>query len=232
MNTKILSQLFIGAVLLFFLSLGFYKAGIDDGPNVISYINSGGEIQMSVPNTQQFSSDMPGTWSLGANIPSPGSYEGAGVSYTRNDTTFIYCLNGDVDGSGTAPGQFRRYNVRTNVWDTLPRCPSGRCWISGARLGTNIYFVGGLPSGAIGFSQMTGTLQRYSITTNTWDTMIPAPTPTGAAGVAGYLDNYLYVIGGIGAQNLPITNVQIYDQNSGSWIIPNPLPSARANGWV
>jgi subtilisin-like proprotein convertase family protein len=231
MNRNKLFLFCFGAALLAIVSFGFYRASIDDGPNVVSFLNSGGEVMMTAPNSQQYSGDMPGTWSSGANIPSPGSYGGAGVSYTRNDTTFIYCINGDINGSGTATGDFRVYNVRTNVWTSLST-NTGRAWTSGARLGTYIYHFGGLPSGASSWSSMTGTLQRYSITAGTWTTMTAAPTPAGSSGFTGYQDSLLYAIGGMGTTGNPITNVQLYNQNSGTWRTATPLPVARANGWV
>lgn len=232
MKKTILIQIIIITGFIGVLSYGFYKSVADDGPNIISYINSGGEVQMSATNTQQFNSDMLGTWTLGANIPSPGSFGGAGVSYTRNDTTFIYCINGDVDGAGTAPGQFRVYNVQTNTWTSLTNYPSGRHWVSGGRVASYVYAVGGLPSGTMLWSQVTGTLQRYNITSGTWATMNPAPIPCGSPGVVGYQDSLLYAIGGMGISGQPITTVQLYNQTSGTWRMATVLPQARANGWV
>src|SRR3990172_480607 len=149
------------------------------------------------PVEQTTTGDYLGTWSAGSNIPAPGSNGGAGVGYTNStgDTCWLYSINGDVDGAFTAPGQFRRYNMVTNTWQSLPNY-TGRSWISAGRIGTNIYVVGGYASGTE--HPLTGTLQRYNINTNTWSTLTSAPIPTGSSGVSGYQDSLLYAVGGMG----------------------------------
>ena len=194
--------------------------------------NSSVVIREKFPNQQN--SDVAGTWSSGTNIPSPGSFGGAGVSYTRNDTTFIYCINGDVDGTGGMGGnwgQFRVFNVTTNTWTNLPNYPQPRAWVSGAIIGTNIYSIGGITGDV--WAVMTKTIQRYNITTNTWsivDTMIYG---TGSSGACGYQDSLMFVVGGVtGGNGTPIAAVQLYNQTSNKWRLATPLPQARANGWM
>lgn len=170
-------------------------------------------------------------WYLGANIPSPGSYGGAGACYWTNDSVWLYALNGDQNGSGMALGELRVYNVRTDTWTSLPN-DTGRAWTSMTRIGTNLYAVGGLPNGATGWAQMTGSLRRYSITGNAWTRLTPAPTPTGSSGWVAYQDSLIYAIGGMGTGAAPITNVQLYNVTAGTWRAATALPVARANGWA
>ena len=212
--------------ILICVSFGFFALSGDDQTTAVSFSSF-------TPVEQTPAGDYLGTWTAGAPIPSPGSNGGAGVGYTNatNDTCWLYSVNGDIDGSGTAPGQFRRYNIITNTWQALPNY-TGRAWTSAGRIGTNIYVVGGLPSGASAWSAMTGTLQRYSIATNLWTTLTSAPTPCGSSGVSGYQDSLLYAIGGQGTTGNPINNVQLYNQTSGTWRAATPLPIARANGWM
>lgn len=219
----------LGAVLVLTISLGFLSLSDDDPTTAASYTTF-----RPVEPLQQ--GDYLGTWSAGANITSPGSNGGAGVGYSRNDTAWLFALNGDIDGSGTAPGTFRLYNVTTNTWSNLTNVPSGRAWTSMCKLGpvsnTKLYNLGGLPSGATAWSQMTGTFQCYTINTGTWATLTAAPTPTGSSGLIGYQDSIIYSVGGMGTSGSPITNVQVYNAISGTWRAGTSLPAARANGWV
>src|SRR3990172_6021662 len=223
----IIVSLFVLVCILF----GFFALTGDDPTTAVSF-------STITPVEQTTTGDYLGTWSAGTPIPFPGSYGGAGVGYTNvtGDTSWLYSINGDVDGAGTAPGQFRRYNMRTNVWTTLPNYPSGRAWTSAGIIGPEsnptLYVVGGLPSGAATWAQMTGSLQRYNINTNTWSTLTSAQFPTGSPGVYGYKDTFLFVIGGIGANGQPMSNVQFYNRFTNLWGSATPLPSARANGWM
>ncbi len=171
-----------------------------------------------------------GTWSSGANIPSPGSNGGAGISYTRNDTNFIYCINGDIDGAGYSDKKFRAYNVNTNTWTDLPNYLQGRAWVSGALIGTNVYAIGGIAPGC--WTEPTATIQKYNIINNKWTMAASMIYGTGSSGACGYQDSLMYVIGGMGATSQPIMHVQLYNQTSNTWRLATPLPQARANGWM
>src|SRR3990172_10422430 len=223
----IIVSLFVLVCILF----GFFALTGDDPTTAVS-------LSTITPVEQTTTGDYLGTWSAGTPIPSPGSYSGAGVGYTNaaGDTCWLYSINGDVDGNGTASGQFRRYNMRANKWQDLGFYPTGRSWVSAGKIGsvsnTNIYVVGGLPSGASSWIEMTGTLQRYNINAGTWTIMAPLLFATGSSGVSGYQDSLLYVVGGMGTTGQPIANVQLYNQTSGTWRAATPLPIARANGWM
>jgi hypothetical protein len=228
MQRKRLFSLFVGAVLVLLVSFGFLTLSNDGLTTAASFAPF-----MSVTTAPL--SDYLGTWFAGTPIPSPGSNGGAGVGYSRNDTCWLYSINGDVDGTGTAPGQFRLYNITTNTWSTLPSY-TGRAWVSAAKLGpvsnTNIYVFGGLPSGITGWENMTGTLQQYNINTNTWTMKTSAPVPAGSAGFCGYQDSLLYAVGGQGSSSTAIANVQLYNANTDTWRAATPLPIERGNGWM
>jgi hypothetical protein len=170
-------------------------------------------------------------WYTGLNIPSPGSYGGNGASFWRNDTLWMFGLNGDSNGSSEALGAFRSYNVRTNTWTALAVDAAPRCWTSTKRIGNYIYALAGLPNGASAWSSMTGSFRRYNITTGVWDTLAPA-TPCGSSGMVGYQDSLLYAIGGMGTGGVPIANVQLFNVTSGTWRAATAFPYATANGWV
>jgi hypothetical protein len=197
----------------------------DFGPTVAGYTsesNTAGNPLLGIP----------AGWFAGLNIPSPGSNGGAGASFWRNDTLWLFAINGDSNGSGEALGANHCYNFRTNTWATLAVDPQPRAWTSACRSGTTIYVVGGLPNGATSWAQMTGTIRSYNITTNTWTTLTAAPTPCGASGMVAYQDSLIYAIGGMGTTGQPITNVQLYNVTAGTWRAATALPIARATGWV
>lgn len=214
----------LGAVLVLAVSFGFFTLTVNDPTTAVSFSS----FTQTDPTP---TGDNPlGAWTAGTPITSPGSNGGAGVGYSKNDTTWLFALNGDVDGSGTAPGQLRAYNFVTNAWTSLAN-NTGRAWTSMTRIGTKLYNVGGMPSGATAWSQMTGTLQIYDINTNTWTTGTSAPTPIGSTGLDSYQDSLIYAVGGMTITGNPLNNVQLYNINSQSWRAATPLPAARANGW-
>jgi hypothetical protein len=228
MQRKRLFGLFVGVILVLSVSFGFLTLSNDEPTIAASF----------APFTSVTTaplSDYLGTWFAGTSIPSPGSNGGAGVGYSRNDTCWLYSINGDINGLTIAPGQFRLYNITTNKWSTLPNC-TGRAWVSAAKLGpvsnTNIYAFGGLPSEPSGWTDMTGTLQQYNINTNTWTMKTSAPVSAGSAGFCDYQDSLLYAVGGIGVGGTPIAFVQLYNANTDTWRAATPLPDARVNGWM
>jgi hypothetical protein len=228
MNRKKLYSFFAGTTLILAISFGFLNNSNDDPTTAVSFSNI-----TKVEEKQQ--TDL-GTWTTGAPITSPGSYGGAGVGYTRNDTMWLYAINGDISGSGATTGNWvRRYNITTNTWSNIAT-NSGRAWTSATKAGpvsaTKIYQLGGLPDGASSFGQMTNTLQIYDINTNVWTLGSPALVATGSSGMDSYQDSIVYAIGGMGTTGNPINNVQLYNTVSNTWRAATPLPVARANGWV
>jgi len=228
MRRKKLYTFIVVMVSVLAVSFGFFTLFGDEPTTAVSFSTI-----TSVEPTP--TGDLLGSWTTGANITSPGSNGGAGVGYVRNDTCWLYALNGDVDGLGLAPGQLRRYNITTNTWADMST-NTGRAWTSMTKAGpvsnTKLYNVGGLPTGATGWAQMTGTLQCYTINTNTWATLTAAPTPCGSTGLSSYQDSLIYAVGGMGTGSQPINNVQLYNITANTWRTATPLPAARCNGWM
>jgi N-acetylneuraminic acid mutarotase len=228
MKRKKLLYLFSAVILVLIVSMGFFLY-VNEDPTTSassSNIRTSGPIQ---------SGDLLGSWSAGANITSPGSNGGAGVGYSRNDTCWLFALNGDENGSGLASGVLRRYNVNTNTWSNMA-VDIGRAWTSICKIGpvsnTVLYAFGGLPTGATTWGQMTGSLRAYDINTNTWTSKLSAPTPAGSAGLYSYQDSLIYAAGGVGTAGSPINNVQLYNVNSNTWRAATVLPAARSYGWM
>lgn len=169
-------------------------------------------------------------WYIGSDIISPGSYGGAGACYMANDTLWLFALNGDQDGFGTALGELRKYNVNTDAWTDLAT-DIGRAWTSMVCIGTKLYALGGLPNGAGAWSQMTGDLRCYDIPTDTWTPLTSANVETGSSGMVVYQDSLIYAIGGQGTSGSPINDVQLYNVAGNSWRAATSLPDSRANGW-
>ncbi len=196
---------------------------VDAGPTVAGH-NNAATMEGNAPSTLA-------GWYLGANITSPGSYGGAGACYWTNDSLWLFALNGDQNGSGMALGELRKYNVNTDAWTDCAN-DVGRAWTSMIRVGTTLYALGGLPNGASQWTQMTGTLRAYNITTNAWSNLTAAPTPCGSSGMVLYQDSLIYAIGGMGTTGQPITNVQLYNVAAGTWRAATALPVSRAGSWA
>jgi hypothetical protein len=228
LNKKLLLSVIAIAVMC--LTLGFFTLSGDDPTSSVSFSTF-----RSAEQIPKITGDyLLGIWTVGTAVPTPGSYGGAGVGFSRNDTCWLYAVNGDTDGASGSAGHFRKYNITTNTWTILPP-NTGRSWISATKLGpvsnTFIYTLGGLPTGA-SWTSLTGTLQRYSINSNTWTTLLDAPVPVGSSGFCSYQDSLLYSVGGMGTAGSAISNVQLYNVNSNTWRTATPLPTARANGWM
>jgi len=173
-----------------------------------------------------------GTWNLGANISFP-VMGGAGVSYIRNDTGWLYVIGGDLTGTGTFTGKNQRYNLNTNSWDTCANHISPRAYFGGARLGNFIYTVGGLKTSSQHSSDKH--CYRYDINANTWMqiTDITEPNTSGIAGnrCVGYQDSLIYSAGGFYQDStIAMQNVYLYNIYSNTWRTATPLPAARCLG--
>ena len=96
--------------LLIAISVGFYYGLSDDRTAAVNP-----NFSSVVPSTE-YTGDMIGAWTYGANVLTPSRFSGSGYSWQRNDTGWLYMMGGDMSGSGTNTTRNEAYNLKTNSW--------------------------------------------------------------------------------------------------------------------
>lgn len=202
------------------LSLGFYYAnGGNTAGSIAEELNTNGPIPVV---NQQF--DLVGAWTTGATLPSP-RYYGMSVSYTKNDSGYVYVMGGDSTGSSAVGRNVYRYSVNGNSWTTVTQIPAPRRIGGAALLGDSIYVVGGIPS----TNPPVYSVYRYSITQNSWATVGSLPDSLFYNRAQGYQDSLIYNVGGynsVGAK----ASVYLFNAKTNTWRSATSLPAARADG--
>ncbi len=135
-----------------------------------------------------------GSWFRGMNMPYPRYYSGS-VTYTRNDTMWLYVIGGDTSGSGDATTACLKYNVNTNTWTYIAPLPVPMRTNAATRIGDKIYTMGGFsapfPSPAL------NSFFEYDINLNTWTQLPDIPQTIFFQGAESLEDSIIYIIGGI-----------------------------------
>lgn len=212
------------SVLIIIVSLGFYYSLSDDHRTTAVQTDNISYEQPKLNNQK----DLVGTWTLGANVLQP-RYAGRGVTYTRNDTSWLYFIGGDPNGSGNGIKRTDKYNINTNTWTTVDTMTITLANFSATRLKDSIYTVGGMVSTY--FTSATNIVQKYDIKAGTWTTRASLPMPLGWPESVGYQDSLIYCIGGMANGTSNATNtVYLYNCYTNSWRSATNLPVARCGG--
>ncbi|MFO0872430.1 MAG: kelch repeat-containing protein [Phycisphaerales bacterium] len=126
----------------------------------------------------------------------------------------IYRIGGGPGAVGFNYGDMQRYSGDTDSWQQLAYVPFTRASVASTYDGAgHIWIFGGYTS--FGTFRLLNT-DRYTIATNTWDTMggVFLPVPTSDAKAALGADGRVYVVGGLSGSSgpgLPETTVYILD---------------------
>lgn len=212
------NKLFVSmvAILVVAISIGFYGTGRDKD-NLFSASEMG-----VIPAEMDL---VPGM-TTGANMPTY-SYHGGDFSFVRNDTGWVFCVGGDLTGSGSLTTKNERYNVNTNTWTVMAPYPTapGIWYTDGATLGTKGYICGGLTGGAL--SNTTAQLTEYDINANTWTVKASMPSARAFGQLIAYQDSLLYYIGGFDATGTSQVNVYLYNNIANTWRVATSLPASR-----
>jgi hypothetical protein len=215
---------FVVVIAAIVISVGFYYGvGNDDRDRLTtsSYLGY-------VPSNEN--DFIPGM-TTGANMPTY-SYHAGNFDFVRNDTGWVFCVGGDLTGSGTITQKNDRYNVRTNAWTTMAPYPTapGIWYSDGASLSNFGYICGGLTGGSL--ANTTAQLTRYDINTNTWTVMAPMPGTRAMGQIEGYQDSLLYYVAGFSSDGsgTALSTVYLYNRNSNTWRTATSMPTARIGG--
>jgi hypothetical protein len=221
-------------IIAVFAIAGFSIGNWGDKTTAVDYINNGGPTNTVSDGNPNWTgeTDAAPVWTSGTNMPAPTRYHGGGVTYTRNDTSWLYCFGGDADGSGGVSNVVSIYNITTNTWSTGPVMPATVVmYTTAGRVGNIAYIVGGIGAGGL-FTSEINEIKRYNLATNTWmSNAANYPVTVADAKTCGYQDSVLYVVGGIANGTSSGTNqVNIYNVNTNTWRPCTPLPGPKSGG--
>jgi Secretion system C-terminal sorting domain/Kelch motif len=170
-------------------------------------------------------------WMQGTNMPYPRYYSGS-VTYTRNDTMWLYVLGGDTSGAGDATTTCLKYNVNTNTWTYIAPLPVPMRTNAATRIGNKIYTMGGFsapfPSPAL------KSFFEYDIDTNTWTQLPDLPQTIFFHGAESFEDSLIYIIGGIeytpsSRSEIWLSKVWLYNVIQQTYRPATDMPQATAS---
>lgn len=153
--------------------------------------------------------------------PMPEARWGGGSAFLSrgaapNDTGFIYYIAGV---QGFTSSKVQRYNLRTNVWDTVSPLPAKLLYFSAVTAGGKIYVIGGW----LGFYNAVNTVYIYTPSADTWTTGAAIPVRTGGYAAGVYRDSLIYIIGGHNGGS-SLNTVQVYNIHSNTWSTATSKP--------
>src|SRR5262245_11386074 len=123
----------------------------------------------------------------------------------------VYVFGGQTGGaSPSTVASAYRYSTEDDTWMPIAPLPASRYQASAVTDGTSIYILGGYDAG----DQRTSTLWRYDPAPNSYTTLSPFTTATGAQ-AAVYLDGTIYRIAG--SADDPTNTIEVYSITSDDW---------------
>lgn len=150
-------------------------------------------------------------WSSGTNIAIPVR-AGNTASYSKNNNGYLFIVSGR-DQNDQIIKTTQRYNVNSNIWDTLNPHPTGLLGGATTILKDSLYIVGGVVNPP-GSGQTT--VYKFSINQNQWSTVQDIPTLDVDSKAVSYQDSLIYVAGGVTGLSAQGT-VFLYNAVSNSW---------------
>ncbi len=169
--------------------------------------------------------DGTGTWST---LPTgPSTVNNAQNAMTYDGDNFIYAQSSGI--SSPYPRYMVRFNLTSNVWESVAAPLFPRRYAGMTAVGGKIYVVGGLLSDGTA----ANIAQMYDPGTDTWTQIASVPEDMNFTKWTLTNDgNYVYHVGsGGGYSSYPISNkVYYYNPNDNTWTLDSELPQERGLG--
>lgn len=154
-------------------------------------------------------------WTNGTNLPE-GIRAGNTESFSQSGTDFIYLIGGRNDQEIISNKTYR-YNLSTNIWETKSNVPTPILGASSARIGNNIYIIGGMVTTP---GTVTKKVYKYDINLDIWDTVADTPIAYTDGDAVAYQDSLIYTVGSYSHERSFVYNV-----NTNKWREGTALPS-------
>ena len=140
-----------------------------------------------------------------------------------------YAIGGLGNGNAVL-SSVERYNVAQDSWSNVAPLPQGRFAFAAVDDGAgHIFTFGGATVN--NSTSVSSTVYRYTVATNSWQTMAPMLTATRDSAAVMGSDGRIYVLGG-SSGNSTLATVQSYDPAANTWRtetnLPAPLSQAAA----
>jgi N-acetylneuraminic acid mutarotase len=203
---------------------GVLVGSVHTGDNKWKVVATSGNNGNIIDTTEIFTEVIPAyhnTWAYGTH----STYKigsATAVSYTRNDTGWLFSIGGYWNG--TAINNLIIYNINTNTWTEKTALPVPRYHAASALLKDSIYVIGGYYGGE------TNTFYKYGINENYWDQKANYPIWVQSCKAVGYQDSLIYVAGGLNNSGIVISSVYLYNVYTNSWRAASQLPGVRTVG--
>lgn len=152
-------------------------------------------------------------WTNGADIPE-GIRAGNTISHIENGTGYIYLFGGRNADNEISKKSYR-YSMNEDSWETMEDIPTETLGASAAKIGENIYIVGGGIPGAA-----TNKVYKYSIPDNSWSQVANFPRIYGDGDAVAYQDSLIYVVGSYNTER-----TYVYNVNTDKWREGTAVPS-------
>ena len=158
----------------------------------------------------------PGSWSMGASMPTPRSAAFAGVIGQK-----IYVVGGANNSGFLNVNEV--YDTTTNSWTTAAPMPTARWAGAGAVVNNILYTIGG---GVTGGGNAVNTVEAYDPSTDTWSAKAPVPISINSisAVVSGGVN---YIVGGFSG-GVRLSDVFSYNPATDSWSKLAPLKVGKS----
>jgi ELWxxDGT repeat protein len=200
-------------------------ADFEPGPGVFN-LTSAGDADVFVSKLLQQCSDVGGSWSAAAAMPTPrGAFDVAVIDGK------IYAVGGFSEGgfsdaTGALP-TLEVYDPASNTWMTKTSMAAARNGVAVGVVDGILYAIGGATAAVNGTP--LNSVEAYDPATNTWTPRAPMPTPRAHLDVA-VVNGIIYAIGG--ADGSILNTVEAYDPQTNTWTTKAPLLTARSSPGV
>lgn len=113
-----------------------------------------------------------------------------------------------------------RYNIEDNEWRRCNMMPLPRYGHRCVFLNNEVYIIGGFDNrdATYGLRMSTSFCFRYHVQTGEWNVTAPLKHARGYHGVA-VLNNSIYAVGGVDANDLLLSSVERYDHEEDKWVV-------------
>lgn len=143
----------------------------------------------------------------------------SGVSASTNLPT-LYVAGGN---NGSGPVATLSSMHAPSAWSTLTSMPTARQAPAGAFNGGFFYVMGGNTG-----SGVTGVLEVYNTSSNSWTSAASMPTPRSDLG-ADQIGGVIYAAGGSDSSSPALATLEAYDPTTNTWVTKASMPTARAD---
>lgn len=157
-----------------------------------------------------------GQWTTGADMPE-GIRAGNSISYSdASNNAYMYVIGGRNDQEIISNKTYR-YNIKTNIWDTKQNVPTPILGAASARIGDNIFIIGGMVTTP---GTVTRKVYKYNIENDIWSTLADFPRSFTDGDAVPYQDSLIYVVGSYNSEKTFVYNI-----NKNKWRECNAVPS-------